>query len=271
MCELLDRAANGVTISGAVNLGAATRSIDVNSHLNTSTISGVVSGAAGTGLTKTGPGILVLSNAANTFDGPIAINGGTLSATLAGSLGTGTGAGNITFGGGILQHGGSNTTDYSSRFSTANNQPFYIDTIGNTVTYGTALTSATGGSLSKFGTGTLILTNTAVYDGATNIVAGTLQLGATNVTTGSATGLLPTATNIFNAGNLTLYKSTNDTLSGVISGSGSLSKFGTGILTLSGANTFTGNISMTNGGTAANAVGSMVITNSNGLGAGRRR
>ena len=83
-----------MTLNGSVDLGAATRTINVNSFLNTSTLGGVISGATGAGLTKTGPGTFVLS-VANTFDGPVTINGGDLSATVAGALGIGTTAGNI--------------------------------------------------------------------------------------------------------------------------------------------------------------------------------
>ena len=50
-------AANGVTLNGTFSLGAATRSINVNSVLNTSTIGGVVSNTqAGVGIIKTGDG-----------------------------------------------------------------------------------------------------------------------------------------------------------------------------------------------------------------------
>ena len=50
-----------------------------------------------------------------------------LSLANAGALGT---AGTIRFGGGTLQYTSSNVTDYSARFSTADNQPFNIDTNG---------------------------------------------------------------------------------------------------------------------------------------------
>jgi autotransporter-associated beta strand protein len=262
-------AGNGVTMSGGVNLGAVTRTINVNSYLNTTTMSGVVSnGAAGVGLTKAGPGILVLSNTANTFDGPVTINGGILSATLAGSLGSGVATNSITFGGGILQHGGTNTTDYSSRFTTASNQPFYIDTVANNVTYASPMTSATGGSLAKFGTGNLTLTATETYDGTTTISGGTLQIGATGTTSaGGPTGLLPTATNIFNAATLLYSKTTTDTLSGVISGYGNLTKQGTGQLILSGVNTYTGTTTIS-AITATPSAGSVLAQANNALGTG---
>jgi autotransporter-associated beta strand protein len=248
-------AANGLVLNGPVSLGAATnRSINVNSLLNVSTIGGVISGS-GSSLAKTGPGTLVLTGI-NTYDGGTRINGGVVQTTSTGIGSTGA----ITFGGGILRHAAATTTDFSGRVSTANNQPIYIDTNNQNITYASALTSATGGSLGKFGLGTLILTNTATYDGATIISEGTLQVGA-----GGTAGDIPTATNIYNNGALVWNRSNADTLSGIISGNGTLTKngpLGAGSLTLSGANTFAGNV-------AINA-GSLIITNSSALGTGTK-
>ncbi len=174
-------AVNGVTLNGTFSLGGATRTINVNSVLNTSTIGGVVSeGAAVAGITKTGPGILVLTGA-NTFTGAVAINGGTLQSNATG-LGSG---GAISFGGGILQHAASTTTDFSARFATTAGQPFYIDSGANTVTYATALDGGAGGSVGKFGSGTLILRAAPIYDSGTEIAAGTLQIGTGATSTGA--------------------------------------------------------------------------------------
>ena len=246
---------NGVTLSGTVNLGGATRTINVNSFRNTSTISGIVSNTtSGAGLTKTGPGTLVLS-AANTFDGPVTINGGVLSATLASSLGAGTGAGNITFGGGILQHGSTNVNDYSSRFSTANNQAFLIDTVANNVTYATALTSATSGSLGKFGTGTLILTAAADYDGATIINAGTLQ-----VSTGTSAGNIPANTNIYDSGTLYMNRAPSDTnVVGFINGSGGVT-IGAGTLKPTATSTLGGALTFGASANGTSTVGTLDLT-----------
>lgn len=244
-------AVNGVILSGPVALGAGvTRTINVNSLLNVSTMSGIVSGA-GTSIVKTGAGTLALTGA-NTFDGGITINGGTLQSGASGLGVTGV----VTFAGGVLQHAASTTTDFSSRISTANNQPIFIDTNNQTVTYASPLTSATGGSLGKFGAGTLILTATANYDGPTIISAGTLQVG-----NGGTTGDLPTNTNIINSGTLLWNRSDADSIAGVISGGGSLTKQGiTGRLTLTAANTFTGNVTVSSG--------ELAITNSQALGVG---
>ena len=119
----------------------------------TPSYSGIIAnGASGMTVTKTGAGTQVLT-VANSYTGGTAINGGILSIGNAAALGT---TGTISFGGGTLQYNGI-TTDLSSRFSTAANQAYRVDTNGQTVTWAGALASS-GGSLTKTGGGTLILT-----------------------------------------------------------------------------------------------------------------
>ena len=88
------------------------------------------------------------------------IANGTLSlgsASAIGPAGTSAANGNITFSGGTLQYSASNQVDYSGRFSTADNQQYKIDTNGQNITLASAMTSV-GGSLTKSGSGNLILT-----------------------------------------------------------------------------------------------------------------
>ena len=130
-------------------------------------------------VTQAGSGILTLSGA-NTYTGGTWINAGTLNVGSSGAIGS---TGTITFGdwtgGGILQYSLSNTTDYSSRFSSANSQAYSIDTNGQSVTLGSALTS-TLGSLNKYGSGTLTLggTNTYANGTGTTVFAGILQVSS---------------------------------------------------------------------------------------------
>ncbi len=98
--------AQDLTFSGTVSLNNATREINVT-NTGTTTLSGVISSSTlliNYGLTKTGPGLLVLGNIANTYDGETTVNGGELriSGSIAGStlttINTGTLSGTGTVG-----------------------------------------------------------------------------------------------------------------------------------------------------------------------------
>ena len=103
------------------------------------------------------------------------------------------------------------------------------------------------GGLTKFGSGSLLLTGAAnAWSGATSVGAGTLQIG-----TGGAVALLPGAF-IGNGATLAFNTSTSGTLTGSVDGPGTLSQSGTaGVITLNqsaGAHSI-GNVSGVNGAT----------------------
>ncbi|OYZ16376.1 MAG: hypothetical protein B7Y35_00010 [Sphingomonadales bacterium 28-64-96] len=86
-------------------------------------------------------------------------------------------------------------------------------------------------SLTKAGSGTLLLSGNNSYSGGTTISAGTL--------TGTASNSFGTGA-IANNGALVFDQNANASFAGVISGTGSLTKIGAGNLTLSGTNTYGG-------------------------------
>jgi autotransporter-associated beta strand protein len=98
-------------------------------------------------------------------------------------------------------------------------------------------------ALEKNGTGTWILSGNNTYSGGTTISAGTLQIG----TTGLLGGGNYSGNIAMNGGNLLFATSSNQSLSGVISGTGGLTKNGTGMLTLTGMNTFSGGVLLNTG------------------------
>lgn len=111
-------------------------------------------------------------------------------------------------------------------------------------------------ALTKLGSASLTLSGINTYTGPTIIGGGTLMI--------SGAGLLGNgvyATNIFNNGNgaLTYASSAQQTLSGILSGSGELVKTGSGTLILSAANTYAGATTVKDGGT-------LKIQNGNALG-----
>lgn len=96
------------------------------------------------------------------------------------------------------------------------------------------------GSLTLSGGGTLVLTGTNTYTGGTTINASTLQLGDGG-TSGSIVG------NVTDNGSLVFDRSDAVTFGGVVSGAGSLTQAGTGTLTLTGTNAYSGGTNIKSG------------------------
>jgi fibronectin-binding autotransporter adhesin len=237
---------------------------------NNGSIASIIGTGAGT-LTVTGGGTWVLS-AVNTFTGSTTISTGTLQISGAGQLNTGAYAGTISdFG----------TLQYSS----SANQTLSA-AIGGTG----ALTKDTSSS------STLTVSASNTFSGATTLTLGTLDLQNQNalqnstLTMNDGTLVFDSAVsgNAFTLGGLSASTSgagynialqnnasptpaavaltvggnnISTTYAGVLSGGGSLTKTGSGTLTLSGStNAYTGLTTV--------AAGSLVLTGSNTLGAG---
>jgi autotransporter-associated beta strand protein len=234
---------NAGTLMGTLGTGPVTN----NSALafNPSGTVTVTNSISGTGrITQSGSGIVVLSGT-NNYSGPTAINAGTLRAGSASALspasavvlassggaaldlngfsatvGSLAGGGTVILGSGTLSAGGDNT-------STA---------FGGTITG--------GGGLTKQGNGTLTLTGTGSYNGATTINGGMLQVG-----NGGTTGTLGAGA-VTNNGHLAFNRSDAVSVANAIGGSGMLVQAGTGTLTPTNVNnSYGGGTMITNGGT----------------------
>jgi len=244
------------TWTGTVALGTAgTNTVGVDAGgLN---ISGVISGASGNNLTKVGNGTLTLS-ATNTYSGSTTINAGTVSIAADTHLGTAPGAatpGQLTLNGGTLQNTAVMTLN-ANRGVTLGASGGTFQTDANLTYDGIAVGT---GALTKTGTGTLILGGVNTYTGATNINAGTVQLGITNA--------LSNSTAVTVASGATLNVNNQTDAIGSLAGAGSVT-LGTGTLT-TGANntstTFTGNVTgtgITKTGTGTMTIGGTAGSNS---------
>jgi autotransporter-associated beta strand protein len=93
------------------------------------------------------------------------------------------------------------------------------------------------GSLEKNGSGTVTLSGTNTYSGGTTVNNGTLA-GTTDSLQGAIT----------NNGTVRFDQSTDGTYAGIMSGSGSFEKNGSGTVTLSGTNTYAGGTTLNAGG-----------------------
>jgi autotransporter-associated beta strand protein len=228
------------------------------------TYAGVISGPGAVNQIGTGTTILT---GANTYTGATTIDAGTLQAGATNAfspasafavasgatldlnsfnqtIGSLAGAGSVTLGAATLTTGGDNTS----------------------TTFAGGISGS--GGLIKTGTGTFTLSGANTYSGATTIDAGTLQAGATNAFSAASeftiasgatldlAGFDQTIGSLEGAGTVTLGSAeltvggdnASTTFSGTISGTGgSLIKAGSGTLTLSGINSYTGPTSV-NGG-----------------------
>jgi outer membrane autotransporter protein len=185
---------------------------------------------------------------------------GALACTLASGP---TGSPGPVFTGGAMQFAGANIASSLPILLQAAGGTF--DTNGNNATL--AGTISGPGGLTKIGDGTLTLSGSSTYTGATSINAGTLQAGAVNafsplsaftIASGATLDLASfnqTIGSLAGAGSVMLGSAvlttgndnTSTTFSGTISGTGGLTKIGAGTLVLTGNNTYSGLTTITVG------------------------
>ncbi|MBI1209818.1 MAG: DUF4347 domain-containing protein [Azospirillum sp.] len=249
--------ANNFTVAG---LGG------VISYANTGTGDGLVlSGAVGGsgGLTKAGAGTLALTGSGS-FTGQSTVAAGTLAVSGGQAL---TDTGSVTVAAGAtLAVQTSETVGALSGAGTvtmASGATLTVTVAAGSATFSGTL-SGTGG-LAKDGAGTLTLSGANGYTGGTTVSGGTLQAsggaaladaGALSVASGAALELAGSETIgslsgagavTLNANTLTVDQSADGTASGVISGTGALVKQGAAVLTLTGANNYSGGTTVSAG------------------------
>lgn len=208
--------------------------------INTGDIAGTTNGVAvigsvvsGSGsLTKAGANTLELS-ATNTYTGETRVTGGALNVTNAGGISS---SGAVTVDGGAEL----NMNGHTSVLNNLAGDGSVVMGAGDltVVTGGTAPVVFNGaitgaGSLTKEGSGTFVMTGIKNYTGNITVAAGVLQ--------GNAASLRG---DITNNGILSFVQEADADYTGVISGSGLLEKLGTGKLTLTQPQAYSGGISI---------------------------
>ena len=278
-------AANNLTLAAPAVLGAAqTWAIATNRTL---TVSRPLSGSGN--LIKDLPGTLSLTGT-NTFTGTLTVNSGRLQVGSTGALGNASSPLIVNSGGqmnwgasyalnksyqvsgtgltgdGVLRAGGNSTSTLNGNVTLlADSLALKMDggssfTLNGTIVVtdrnltitldGTAVSTVNGGvmlgtgSFTKANGSTLTLTSSTNSWSGGSTISGTLNIGnggAASIGTGA----------IANSGTLTFNSSTPLQINDVISGTGSLNQNGAGLLTLAGANTYSGNTTI---GTAGRLV-----------------
>ena len=237
---LLEAGANNLVFSNAVTLTSNGGTFDTNG--NTLTWNGVISGAGE--LTKVGAGTLILGST-NTYAGGTLVDGGTLGLGANDALGTGP----------VAMQPGTTLQFEASGIALENSIVLNANPTFDTGSNADGISGAISGpgALTKIGSGTLILAGSNTYAGGTFLNEGALGILSNSALGTGALAMAPGTTLQFDADGLTLAnaivlnadptidtQANTATISGVISGSGSLDKIGSGTLILTAANTYTG-------------------------------
>ncbi|MCL1635850.1 autotransporter-associated beta strand repeat-containing protein [Luteimonas sp. SX5] len=256
--------------------GAITGSgIEVTNAGANLTFGGLVTSPDGANFTKSGAGTLTLANDANDFTGITTVSGGLLSVDTLANGGVVSGIGqsssasaNLVLAGGGLQYtGGTVSTDRGFTLGTGNGT---VDVSNGATTLTVSGAVVGGGRLTKNGDGTLVLSGTNTYSGGNTVNRGILRAGSTQafgaaggpVNLANTAGVLldldgfnnaigPLSGGGANGGNVTLDAATltingdGGNYSGVISGTGGITRAGGGTQTFNGCNnTYTGPTSL---------------------------
>ncbi|HEX8679847.1 MAG TPA: autotransporter-associated beta strand repeat-containing protein, partial [Chthoniobacterales bacterium] len=162
---------NAQTIGNALSLSLAP-TIDVSHFDGSLTLSGAITGSYG--LTKTGAGLLVLSNVGNTYTGMVSVTGGTLSIGADAHLGNANNA--IVLDGGTLRAGGLINAAHAITVGNAGGGTGTLDTAQG-LTYGGVISGASATSgFTKTGASRVTLFGDNAYTGGTIINQGELFL-----------------------------------------------------------------------------------------------
>lgn len=239
---------DGVLTSGGVaNAAPAFLYFNVQSATNDLTINSLIAdnGTDVVSVFKTGAGRLVL-NATNTFTGSTTLTAGILR-TTGGAGALGTGAAVLNLAGGTLQLVNSTGTNYARNTTVTGN----VEITNDRGAAGVGVTHSLG-TLS-IGAQTLTVSGAGADSGTQGLTFGAVtSTGATTFTVnnnGAVTTLLTLASIVNSSGNPITFNGTgNITVTGAIGNSAAgINKSGSGMLTLTGTNTFVGQVTLAGG------------------------
>ncbi len=278
----------GGATGGNVTLGAATLTIGTNDS-SPAAFAGIISGTGA--ITKSGIGVLVFSGV-NTYTGTTTISGGTLRYGASNAIASGavtvndgatfdlngfsdtigaltvrsgisggsvtTGAGTLTLGGTVTSTGGAANASISGNLALGANRNFSITNAADELNISAIISGAF--TLIKQGNGTLNLSGTNTYTGAT-----TVSVGVLNVRNAQGTGTTAGGVTVASGAALELQ-------GGITVGAETLSLNNTGVSSagalrnISGDNTWGGRITLTTNAARINSdAGTLTLNASNAI------
>lgn len=254
----LQAGASTVSLARPIAISAG-KLLTLDTNGNNLSNSGNITGATGS-ITKISSGTLTLTGT-NTYGGGTTLVAGTMNINSDNAIGQ-IGVSISVTGNATLQAGAASVS-MARPISIVGAQTLTIDTNTNNLSNSGNITGASG-ILAKTNSGTLTLTGTNTYGGGTTLAGGTVNINSNSAIGALGVGISVTGNSTLQAAsNLTLARAISITAgqtltidtngnsisnSGNISGSsGSLTKMGSGTLTLTGTNGYGGGTTLTGG------------------------
>lgn len=225
----LSSATASVSFNSNISLGNSLRSFILGNG-GVIKFGGKISGTAGIRFTNNvnGTGVIDITNPANSFTGPVSINGGLVRFAADGSFGDPSNK--IMLDGGQLVANTSYTVSHEMQVGVSTGTGIKVESPSTLIIDGAISSNGLPGVLNKYGQGVLVLSNAGSFTGTITLSAdgGILQLNKTGGNTVAATSNI-----VVNGG--VVRVSSNQTLNGLTLANGSLTVDDGIILTINGS------------------------------------
>jgi len=239
-----------LTLSSTLGVGSTAANVDFTQAAGRNTLVNVAVSQAWAGTTTVNSGSFVTGSGVTLASPTIVVGGGTVASTSANTFAD---SATVTVNSGRLSIGGSDTVaSLAGSGGTVNVATGATLTAGNASSTSYAGSITGGGNLTKVGSGTFTLSSASSMTGTTTVTAGQFTLASANLLADTSAvvingGLLSLGGNdtigsvagsggtlAIGSNTLTVSQSGTTSFAGAITGNGTFTKAGSGILTLTG-------------------------------------